>query len=72
MYISRRRRQVAVPLPNGRRCDNGGRGRRRSMRVKAPIDIHGYLRKRRRAVHGGRRKVDTFETGLTILKRISN
>ena len=35
------------------------------MSVKALIDIHGYLRGRRRAVNGGRRKVDTCETSLS-------
>ena len=43
----------AVPIANGRRCDNGGRGQRqavyrcRSIRMKAFIDIHGYVKRRR-------------------------
>ena len=40
------------------------RARRQSMSVKTLMDIHGYLRGLRRAVNGGRRKVDTFERGL--------
>ena len=35
----------------------------RSIRVKLSIDIHGYLRGQRRAVDGGRHKVDTCEKG---------
>ncbi len=53
-----------APLWQRRPSTAPSRSRRRSIRVKASIDIHGYLRERRRAVDGGRRKVDTSERGL--------
>lgn len=41
------------------------RERRDSTRLKASIETYGYLKARRRAVDGGRRKVGSYESGLS-------
>ena len=71
----RRPQRIAVPFPNKRRHDTQpwmalSRSRRRSIRVMASIDTHGYLRRWRRAVNGRRREVDTCEICLKYEKYI--
>ena len=67
VYIFRRERCDGVQVPmNIVMSNQDGHRWSKVVHVKASIDIHGHLKEQRCAVDGGRRKVDTRESGLCI------